>query len=162
MADDAPPPPEKPTENEPPTLLQAVGALLRDLPGLLTDRVRLLSLELRRASAALGQMVVLALIAAILCATAWLALWIGIVTVLVKLGLGLAWACVVVIVINLAGAAWAGMRLKALAPLLALPATLRRMGGEEREPEKEPPPPDPPRQSGDPHVAREREPTPAP
>ena len=159
MADDASPPPEKPTENEPPSLVQAVGALVRDLPGLLTDRVRLLSLELRRASSALGQMVVLALIASILVATAWLALWIGIVTVLVKLGLGLAWACVVVIVINLAGAAWAGLRLKALAPLLALPATLRRMGGEERAPEKEPAPPpdpDPPRQPGDPHVERER------
>jgi hypothetical protein len=164
MADDAPPPPESRTEDEPPSLFQAIGALLRDLPGLLTDRVRLLSLELQRATTALGQMAVLALVVAILCATAWLALWIGIVTVLVKSGLGLAVACTVVIVINLAGAAWAAMRLKALMPLLALPRTLRSLGGgEAREPEPgAAAPPASPREAGEEHVARERDATPAP
>jgi uncharacterized membrane protein YqjE len=165
MADDAPTPPDKHPEDEPPTLLQAVKALLHDLPGLLTDRVRLFSLELRRATSALGQIVLLALVAAILCGTAWLALWIAVGVVLVKAtGLGVGWACGVVIVINLAVAAWCGLKIRALMPLLALPATLRRMGdgGERREPAGAPAAPNDSRGREDEPVARERDATPAP
>ena len=63
MVDDAPTPPEAPPDGFE-SLPQAIGALFADLPGLLTDRVRLLSLELRRASNALGQMVALGVILA--------------------------------------------------------------------------------------------------
>jgi uncharacterized membrane protein YqjE len=128
MADDASTPPEAHREDdEGMSLPKAAAALLHDLPGLLTDRIHLLSLELRRASTALAQMVVLGLLAAILCATAWLALWVGITAALVLAGLEWPWACALVVFLNLAAAVWAGLRARALAPLLALPATLRRL-----------------------------------
>jgi hypothetical protein len=126
MVDDAPTPPEAlpdPLESLP----KAIGALFADLPGLLTDRVRLMSLELRRASNALGQMVALGLLAAILTATAWIALWVGLAAACIALGLAWPWVVLLVLFVNLAAAAWAALRIKALAPLLALPATLRRL-----------------------------------
>jgi len=126
MVDDAPPPPEGPPD-EIVSLPKAVAALLADLPGILTDRVRLLSLELRRASNALGQMVALGLLAAILVATAWLAFWVGLAAAFLALGVAWPWIVLLVLFINLSGAAWCVMRVKRLAPLLALPATLRRL-----------------------------------
>jgi len=125
MADDASPPADADPDDM--SLPKAAAALLRDLPGLLSDRIHLLSLELRRATSALAQMVVLGLLAAILCATAWLALWVGITAALIEAGMGWPWACALVVFLNLAAAAWAGLRARALAPLLALPATLRRL-----------------------------------
>ena len=129
MADDAPPPENaRPDgDDEAMSLPKAAAALLHDLPGLLADRIHLLSLELRRAGAALAQMVVLGLLAAILCATAWLAMWVGITAALILAGLAWPWACGLVVLLNLAAAVWAGLRARALAPLLALPATLRRL-----------------------------------
>jgi hypothetical protein len=128
MADTAPPPPDGPPgEDEALSLPKLAAALLNDLPGLLTDRIRLLSLEMRRAMSALAQIVVLGLLAAILCATAWVGLWAGITAALVEAGLGWPWACALVVFLNLAAAVWAGLRAIALAPLLALPATLRRL-----------------------------------
>ena len=126
MVDDAPTPPEAPPDGFE-SLPQAIGALFADLPGLLTDRVRLLSLELRRASNALGQMVALGLLAAILVATAWIALWVGLAAALISFGLAWPWVVLLVLFVNLSAAVWAAMRVKALAPLLALPATLRRL-----------------------------------
>ncbi len=126
MVDDAPAPPPA-TPDEPLSLPKAVGALFADLPGVLTDRVRLLSLELRRASNALGEMVALGLLAAILVATAWIALWVGLAAAFLAVGLAWPWIVLLVLFVNLTAAAWAIMRVKALAPLLALPATLRRL-----------------------------------
>jgi hypothetical protein len=120
-------PPQDAAAHDDVSLPRALGELLADLPGLLTDRVHLLALELRRASGALGQMVALGLLAAILFATAWLTLWAGLVAGFVSLGLFWPWAVLIVLVVNLAAAVWALMRVKALAPLLALPATLRRL-----------------------------------
>ena len=141
MVDDAPTPPPA-TPDEVVSLPKAVGALFADLPGLLTDRVHLLSLELRRASNALGQMVALALLAAILVATAWLTFWVGIAAAFLALGVAWPWIVLGVLVINLSAATWALLRVKALAPLLALPATLRRLTDSdalERSPESEGP-----------------------
>ncbi len=126
MVDDAPTPPPAPPD-EVVSLPKAVGALFADLPGLLTDRVHLLSLELRRASNALGQMVALGLLAAILFATAWITLWVGLAEAFLAVGLAWPWIVLLVLFVNLAAAVWAVMRVKALAPLLALPATLRRL-----------------------------------
>jgi uncharacterized membrane protein YqjE len=126
MVDDAPTPPEGPPD-ENVSLPKAVAALLADLPGILTDRVRLLSLELQRASNALGQMVALGILAAILFATAWIALWVGLAAAFLAVGLAWPWIVLLVLFINLSAAVWAVMRVKALAPLLALPATLRRL-----------------------------------
>jgi uncharacterized membrane protein YqjE len=126
MVDDAPTP-SPATPDEVVSLPKAVSALFADLPGLLTDRVHLLSLELRRASNALGQMVALGLLAAILIATAWLTLWVGLAAAFLAVGLAWPWIVLLVLFVNLSAAAWAVMRVKALAPLLALPATLRRL-----------------------------------
>jgi hypothetical protein len=144
--DDARPPP--PAAPEPPreqgddpgqSLPKAVSALFADLPGLLSDRVHLLALELRRASGALGEMVALGLLAAILCATAWFTLWAGLAAAMIALGLAWPWVVLLVLFVNLGAAAWALLRVKALAPLLALPATLRRLtdsDSREREDER--------------------------
>ena len=126
MVDDAPTPPEGPPD-EIVSLPKAIGALFADLPGILTDRVRLLSLELQRASNALGQMVALGILAAILFATAWIALWVGLAAAFLAVGLAWPWIVLLVLFINLSAGIWAVMRVKALAPLLALPATLRRL-----------------------------------
>jgi hypothetical protein len=142
MHDDAPPSPDSQDFQEPPddlvSLPKAVGALFADLPGLLTDRVHLLALELRRAGGALGQMVALGLLAAILFATAWIALWVGVAAAVLALGVAWPWALLLVLLVNLGAAVWALLRVKALAPLLALPATLRRLtdsDAPERHPE---------------------------
>ena len=126
MVDDAPPPPEA-APDDLLSLPRAVAALFADLPGLLTDRVHLLSLELRRASNALGQMVALGLLAAILFATAWITLWVGLAAAFLAVGLAWPWIVLLVLFVNLAAGAWAVLRVKALAPSLALPATLRRL-----------------------------------
>ena len=139
MVDDAPTPPEA-TPDEVESLPKAIGALFADLPGLLTDRVHLLSLELRRASNALGQMVALGLLAAILFATAWITLWIGLAEAFLAVGLKWPWIVLLVLFVNLSAAVWAVLRVKALAPMLALPATLRRLSDSdalEREPDPE-------------------------
>lgn len=124
--DDAPTPPEGPPD-EIVSLPKAIGALLADLPGILTDRVRLLSLELRRATNALGQIVALGLLAAILVATAWLGFWLGLAAAFLALGIAWPWIVLLVLFINLSAAVWCVMRVKRLVPLLALPATLRRL-----------------------------------
>ena len=126
MQDDAPPPPDA-APGETLSLPKAVSALFADLPGLLTDRVHLLALELRRASTALGEMVALGLLAAILFATAWLTLWVGLAAAFLAVGLAWPWVVLLVLFVNLSAAIWALLRVKALAPLLALPATLRRL-----------------------------------
>ena len=139
MHDDAPTPPEAPPD-EVESLPKAIGALFADLPGLLSDRVHLLSLELRRASNALGQMVALSLLAAILFATAWLALWVGLAEAFLAVGLAWPWVVLLVLFVNLSAGIWALLRVKALAPLLALPATLRRLTDSdavERRPDNE-------------------------
>jgi len=125
MTDDAPPPDGPPDEIV--SLPKAIGALLADLPGILTDRVRLLSLELQRATNTLGQMVALGLLAAIVAGTAWLAFWVGLAAAFLALGVAWPWIVLLVLFINLSAAAWCVMRVKRLAPLLALPATLRRL-----------------------------------
>jgi uncharacterized membrane protein YqjE len=137
MAVDAPPPHADPEKDDAMPLPKAAAALLHDLPGLLTDRIHLLSLELRRAMSALARMVVLGLLAAILCATAWIALWVGITAAIVQAGLDWPWACALVVLLNLGAAGWAGLRAASMAPLLGLPATLRRLSDSDaREREK--------------------------
>lgn len=110
-----------------------MGELWEDLPGVLADRVRLFALELKRATSALGQMMALGLLAAVLAATAWLALWVGAAAALLSIGLGWGWVVLVVLVINMAGGLWCLTRIKALVPLLTLPATLRRLTDSDSE-----------------------------
>jgi hypothetical protein len=111
------------------SLLGSVRLLLEDLPGLISDRVQLLSLELQRAGQSLSQIVALVTAAAILLSTAWLALWAGIAAALVQAGIAWGWGVALVIVLNVAAAAWAIARARALSHWLRLPATVRRLTG---------------------------------
>ena len=109
----------------------SLSRLLRDfigeLPGLVGDRVQLLSLEVGRAGQALAQIVALALAIAVLVATAWIALWVGAAALMLAWGLALGWVVAVVLAFNLAAAGWAAYRVQRLAPLLGLPASVRRL-----------------------------------
>lgn len=106
------------------TLLQ----LLHELPGLVSDRVELLSLELQRAAQVLAQIVMLVVAAAILGVTAWLALWGGLLFAMIDTGLHWAAASLIVLLVNLLACAAALARAQALAPRLQLPATRRHLG----------------------------------
>lgn len=111
----------------PPSLLDTLGGLWKELPGLLNDRIELLSLELQRAGAALAQVVVLVVAAAILGVTAWLVLWSAIVMALVAAGLHIALALAAALLLNVGAALWAAARARSLLPLLRLPATRRHL-----------------------------------
>lgn len=119
----ATPPPGAP----PDSLLGAAKGLWQELPGLVSGRVELLSLELERAGLALVQIMVLVIAAGILGVTAWLALCGGVAALLV--GLGLPWwaSLCIVLAVNLLAAWWAVGRVRTLLPLLRLPATRRRL-----------------------------------
>lgn len=109
------------------SLWDNVKLVLRELPGLVSDRVHLLALELKRSGLALAQMVGLVVAAGVLLCTAWLALWTGIGVALVQAGVAWGWTLLLILLINL-GAAWLAVkRALALARFLALPATLRRL-----------------------------------
>lgn len=98
-----------------------------ELPGLVSDRIELLALELQRAGRVLAQIVALVVAAALLAVTAWLALWLGVMGALIGIGLHWAAASLIVLVINLGTCWWAVARVRALAPLLQLPATRRHL-----------------------------------
>jgi uncharacterized membrane protein YqjE len=108
-------------------LFASLQSLLQELPGLVSDRVTLASLELRRAGHALVQMLMLAVAAAILGVTAWLALWVGVGAALIDAGLGWGWALLIIVALNVGAAFFAVKRALALVSLLGLPATVRRL-----------------------------------
>lgn len=127
--------PSGPTPGSIPTLLRSLAG---DLPGLVSDRIQLLSLELHRAGLALAQIVALVVAIAVLSVTAWLALWAGAAAALFALGLSTGWVVLIVVAANLGAAYWALRRVQRLAPLLALPATVRRLtiGKPDRDPSR--------------------------
>lgn len=110
-----------------PGLAQLLKALLEDVPGLISDRVHLAALELKRARQALVQMIGLAAAAVIFLATAWLALWALLIACAVIYGLPWIGVFGFILLINLAGSWFAVRRARALADYLALPATVRRL-----------------------------------
>jgi hypothetical protein len=109
------------------SLLDNVKQLLHELPGLVSDRVHLLALELKRSGLALAQMVGLVVAAGVLLCTAWLALWTGIGVALIEAGLAWGWTLVLILLVNLGAAGLAVQGALTLARYLALPATLRRL-----------------------------------
>lgn len=117
----------RPPLTKPGSFLQIVFDLLQELPGLVSDRVQLLTLELRRARSAFGQIVALGVVAALLALTAWFALWIGLALAAVHAGLAWGWMLLLVLLINIGGAWAAVARMRHLAGYLALPATVRRL-----------------------------------
>ena len=111
-----------------PAWLASLQQLLRELPGLVSDRLELASLELQLAGRVLAQIVMLVVAAAIVGVTAWLALWGGVLFAMINGGLHWAVASVTVLVLNLLACAAAVARARALAPRLRLPATWRHLG----------------------------------
>jgi uncharacterized membrane protein YqjE len=111
-----------------PSWLASLQGLAAELPGLLSDRIELFSLELHRLRLLLVQMVALIVAAAILGVTAWLALWGVAVGGLIRLGLHWAEALTIVLLINLLVCAPLALRVRALAALLNLSATRRHLG----------------------------------
>jgi len=109
------------------SFVDALQSLLRELPGLISDRVELFALELGRAGSALAHIVAWVVAIAILGITAWLALWAGVVIALVGLGLHWALALLPVLLINLGAIAFAVSRVKQLVTRLSLPATRRHL-----------------------------------
>ena len=110
-----------------PSWTHTLGEIWTALPGLLNDRIELLSLELQRAAAALAQTVLLIVVSGILGVTSWLLLWAVIVGALVDAGWHSALALSLAMGINLGAAAWTALRARRLLPLLRLPATRRHL-----------------------------------
>lgn len=128
IADTPPPGSSGPAQRAaPPSLRRQLQALWRELPGLLSDRVELLSLELQRAGQSLAEIVVLLVGVAVLGVTAWLVLWAALIALLVSLGLHLLWALLLAIAINGLGVVLALQRVRRLLPRLKLPATRRHL-----------------------------------
>lgn len=118
---------DTPTPASPGSWQRQLRALWRDVQGLVSDRVELLSLELQRAVQALVEIVALLVAAAILGVTAWLVLWGTLIRLLVMAGLPLAVALLLAIAVNLGVMAWAVARVRRLLPRLRLPATRRHL-----------------------------------
>jgi uncharacterized membrane protein YqjE len=112
---------------QPAPLLKTLQELWRDLPGLVSDRVELLALELQQAGLALAQIVMLIVVVAIFGVTAWLVLWMAIVAALVAAGLHLAVALGIALLLNALGLGLAAARIQRLTKLLRLPATRRHL-----------------------------------
>lgn len=97
------------------------------LPGLVGDRLELLSLELQRAGRSVVQIMALVLATAILGTTAWLALCSGLGLALVASGLSWPLALLAVLLVNLV-LAWAAVsRARRLLASLDLPVTRRHL-----------------------------------
>ncbi|MFG6432192.1 phage holin family protein [Roseateles sp. LYH14W] len=108
-------------------MLDQVKSLACELPGLLSDRVELLALEVQRAAQALMQMVALVVAIAILGVTVWLALWVALVNVLMQAGVPLLGALLLAIALNGSVIVLAVARVRRLLPRLGLPATRRHL-----------------------------------
>ena len=108
-------------------MLDSFRGIWRELPGLLSDRIELLSTELQRAGLALLHIVVLGMALSVLGITVWLMLWCLVVAGLAVLGMHWMAALSVGLAVQLVLVAWAVHRVKALLPLLRLPATRRRL-----------------------------------
>ena len=124
---DAPTPAGPPEEDDHPSMIGLARTLAGELPGLLSDRVHLFALELRRSGTALARMVAWAVAAAVVLTTAWLALWVGLGTAAIRAGWPWYGVLAAILLLNLAAAAFAVARARAMAPLLVLPATLRHL-----------------------------------
>lgn len=111
----------------PASIGEILMSLLNDLPGLISDRVHLLALELRRARQSFAKMALMVVVAAILAATAWVAFWAFVAVVIVAMGVPWYGVFLLIVVLNCIGAWLAIRRAQALVEDLTLPATVRRL-----------------------------------
>lgn len=110
-----------------PSIGSLLGGLLSELPGLVSDRVELLSLELQRAGLALLHMACLGLVLTVLGMAGWLILWALLMLGLVTAGLSWAMALGAALLAHGLLAWWAVNRIRRLLPTLGLPATRRQL-----------------------------------
>lgn len=107
--------------------LQSLQNLLAALPGLISDRLELLALELHLAGRGIVQIAMLMLTAAILGASAWLALCVGMALAMVALEMPWPAALLSVLLINLL-LGWAALaRARYLLVNIGLPVTRRHL-----------------------------------
>jgi hypothetical protein len=109
----------------PASLVGNTLALLGELGVALQDRALLLSLELRQAGLAITQMVMLAVMVALLLASAWFALMVGLF--MAGMGFGLHWSVALglVFLVNAGAAVGLWWKVRILTETLMLPATVR-------------------------------------
>ena len=111
----------------PPSLVGSALILLDELRVALQDRALLLSLELRQAGLAVTQMVMLAVMVALLLASAWFALMVGMFMAGASFGLHWSLALALVFGVNAVAAAALWWKVRALTETLMLPATVRTL-----------------------------------
>jgi branched-subunit amino acid ABC-type transport system permease component len=108
-----------------PGLLEHAGLLWAELRGLAHDQFELVALELRQACSRFALMVALALVAAALCATAWLGLAAAAVFWLIERGASPVDALLAAVGANLAVAALCVLLLRRESREMPFAATLR-------------------------------------
>jgi hypothetical protein len=128
--DAAPPAPPHPDANPGDRLADAARAVWDDLRAALYERGRLLTLEARLAGLTFVQLVMYAVLVAVLVVTAWLGLVACVVIGLIAVGLHWALGIVLGVIANLAVAALLVRSMIALVERLDLQATLRRLKGQ--------------------------------
>jgi hypothetical protein len=107
----------------------AARALWEDVRGIVAERVRLVTLELRVAGLTLVQLVMYSVIVAVLVITAWLGIVSGVMIGFVSAGLHWAVAIGIGVAINLVVAFVLVRMMIRLVERISLPATLRRLEG---------------------------------
>jgi hypothetical protein len=106
---------------------EALGALWDDARGALTERLRLLSLEARLATMTVIQVLVIAVVVAVLAVTSWLLLVGAVFAAFVSAGLHWGLAVTLMIAVNL-GVAFALVKTAInLASRVSLPRSLRQL-----------------------------------
>jgi hypothetical protein len=106
---------------------QGMKELWRELPGLVTDRVDLLALELQRAGVAMVKLAILVVAATVLSVTVWLLAWATAITAMVDAGLPVVLALALMLVVNAAAVWWAWVQAQALLKRVNLSATFRHL-----------------------------------
>lgn len=108
-------------------LVAALRRIVDEAPGLVSDRVRLLALELERAKDVFVALVGLFVVVVVLGLSAWLFLCVAAIASLHEAGIEWRFGAAIVAAVNLIGVALAVRMALARVPLLTLPATLRHL-----------------------------------
>jgi hypothetical protein len=125
-----PPPPDPASDG----LADSARAVWEDLRGALSERARLLTLEARLAGLTLVQLVLYAVVVAVLAVTAWIGLMAGIVAALINAGMPWGYGIALGVGLNILIAAWLVRTMIAMVDRMDLEATLRRLQGRLKPP----------------------------
>lgn len=131
-----------PSPADDPGLIASARGVRDALVGLAHDTLHLAELETRRNGERVVAMIALAVAAALLAVGAWLTLLGALVALLLRAGLPLLPALLGASLLNLALAAWAGFRSRALVHAIGWPATRRALAPREAGPGDDTPVPE--------------------